>query len=203
MKEIDILRWGPLGETTVHLCIDMQNLFADATPWHTPWMDRVLPVVARLAEAHAERTVFTRFIPPEDPEEMPGMWRAYYERWRDLTRRNIDPGLLEIVPALARLAPPARVLDKFRYSPFHGTDLAAFLLARKVDTLVVSGAETDVCVLAGVLDAVDHGFRVVIARDALCSGSDETHDALMTLYAHRFSEQIELADTATILANWR
>ncbi len=203
MKDVDTLRWGPLGEGTVHLCIDMQNLFAEATPWHTPWMERVLPVVASIAERHAERTVFTRFIPPERAEDMPGMWRAYYEAWPEITRERLAPGLIDLVPPLARLAPPARVLDKFHYSPFFGTDLAAFLVERKVDTLVVSGAETDVCVLAGVLDAVDHGFRVVLARDALCSGSDTTHDALMTLYGRRFSQQIELADAATILENWR
>jgi hypothetical protein len=43
----------------------------------------------------------------------------------------------------------------------------------------------------------------VLARDALCSSSDQTHDALMTLYRERFSEQIELAETAAILDAWR
>jgi len=33
------LRFGPLTRRSLHLCIDMQNLFADATPWHTPWMN--------------------------------------------------------------------------------------------------------------------------------------------------------------------
>ena len=32
---------------------------------------------------------------------------------------------------------------------------------------IVSGSETDVCVLATVLDAVDMGYRVIIARDAV------------------------------------
>jgi nicotinamidase-related amidase len=65
-----------------------------------------------------------------------------------------------------------------------------------------SGAETDVCVLAAVLDAVDLGYRVVLARDALCSASDRTHDALLTLYRERFGQQIEVASANTILANW-
>jgi len=68
---------------------------------------------------------------------------------------------------------------------------------------VISGAETDVCVLAAVLDAVDQGYRVVLVTDALCSASDETHDALLTLYQHRFSEQIETADSEEILHAWR
>ena len=35
------------------------------------------------------------------------------------------------------------------------------------------------CVLAAVMDAVDAGFRVVLAADALCSVSDESHDAML------------------------
>jgi hypothetical protein len=59
-RQLQSLRFGPLSKHTIHLCIDMQNLFALNTPWHTPWMARVLPVVTRLAERHPSRTVFTR-----------------------------------------------------------------------------------------------------------------------------------------------
>jgi hypothetical protein len=27
----------------VHLCIDMQQMFSEPTPWHVPWMKRVVP----------------------------------------------------------------------------------------------------------------------------------------------------------------
>ncbi|MFL5265928.1 MAG: hypothetical protein ACJ8AH_04915 [Stellaceae bacterium] len=52
------------------------------------------------------------------------------------------------------------------------------------------------------LDAVDFGYRVVLATDALCSSSDEMHDALLTLYHRRFGQQIETASSETILACW-
>jgi nicotinamidase-related amidase len=55
----------PLGPNAVHLCIDMQNLFAPGAPWATPWMERVLPQVRALVEHAPERTIFTRFIPPQ------------------------------------------------------------------------------------------------------------------------------------------
>src|SRR3954451_22561624 len=44
-----------------------------------------------LSRAH----VFTRFITPAKPEDMPGMWRRYYQRWRETTRERIDPAFLE------------------------------------------------------------------------------------------------------------
>jgi nicotinamidase-related amidase len=196
------LAFGPLGERTAHLCLEMQNLFAEDTPWHTPWMTRVLPMVVEIAERHPEQTIFTRFIPARHPDELPGSWRRYYRRWADLTLERIERRLLELVPPLGRLAPPAAIIDKRHYSPFTEPALLRLLREHGVESLVITGAETDVCVLAAVMDAVDLGYRVVLARDALCSSSDQTHDALMTLYRERFSEQIELAETSAILDAW-
>ena len=53
------LRVGLLSAGTVHLCIDMQTLFAERTDWHVPWFERVLPAVARPTEARAH----VRFSP--------------------------------------------------------------------------------------------------------------------------------------------
>ena len=53
-----------------------------------------------------------------------------------------------------------------------------------------------------MLGAVDLGYRVVLAVDALCSSSDETHDALLTLYRRRFGQQIEAIDTEKIMTSW-
>jgi nicotinamidase-related amidase len=198
----DLLPFGPLTGRTAHLCIDMQNVFCEDTPWHTPWMRRVLPAVERVARHRAADTIFTRFVPPRGAEEMPGAWRRYYERWKDLTLANIDPRLLELLPSLKCHAPPAAVVDKRHYSAFAAPALPPLLKERGIDSLVITGAETDVCVLATVMAAVDLGFRVVLATDALCGSSDRTHDALLTLYRDRFGEQIETAETDTVLACW-
>jgi len=180
----------------------MQNLFAEATPWQTPWMAHTRPVTERLARHRPERNIFTRFIPPLRAEDMTGAWRRYFDRWRELTGALVDPHLLELVPELKELAPAGTVLDKTVYSAFHDGRLASALHRQGIDTLVVSGTETDVCVLATVLAAVDHGFRVVVAVDALCSSADPTHDALMQVYHDRFGQQIEPARVDTILALW-
>jgi nicotinamidase-related amidase len=134
---------------------------------------------------------------------MPGAWRRYYARWRHMALDRLDPSMVELVPELAALVPPATVVDKHVYSPFHASALDGVLRERGIDALIVTGAETDVCVLAAVLDAVDRGYRVVLATDALCSASDGTHDALLRLYRERFSQQIETAPVQEILASWR
>jgi nicotinamidase-related amidase len=74
--------------------------------------------------------------------------------------------------------------------------------ARWFTSEAATGSETDVCVAATVIDAVDLGFRVILIRDAVCSTSDEGHDAALEVYHRRFSEQIETADCETVLAAW-
>lgn len=199
----DDLLHAPLSSSAVHLCIDMQNLFAPGAPWAAPWIERVTPVVTAIAERFAAHTIFTRFIPPKHPNDMPGAWRRYYTKWRQITREHIDPELLALLPSLARLVPPASVIDKTRYSAFAGSGLTAQLARRKADTVIVTGSETDVCVLATVSSAVDRGLRVIIVIDAICSSSDEGHDSMLQVYRGRYSEQIELASAETILSQWR
>ena len=199
----DGLRFGPLGESVVHICVDMQRLFAEETPWRTPWMRRVLPNVVALATAQPERLCFTRFVPLDKPADGTGTWRRYYERWSDVTLEAIDPDLVDLVPELKRFAPPAPVLDKRVYSPWASTPLHEVLQRGGKNTIIVSGGETEVCVLATVLGAIDLGYRVVIVTDALCSSADETHDAMLAIYHSRFGMQVETASCEEILDAWK
>ena len=106
------------------------------------------------------------------------------------------------MPPLAQLVPPAVVVEKMRYSAFFESDLMGELIARRSDGVIVTGSETDVCVLATVLDAVDLGLRVILVRDAVCSSSDNGHEAMLRICHDRYSEQIETADAEAILSAW-
>ncbi|MCC7271648.1 MAG: cysteine hydrolase [Alphaproteobacteria bacterium] len=198
----DLLQFGPLTARSVHLCIDMQMLFAPGAVWAAPWMERVLPRVATIAQRFPERTVFTRFVPPLRGADMPGTWRRFYDRWPCVTGERLDPMYLELLPGLRELVPPAEVVDRATYSAFGGGRLRACLAGRGADALVVTGAETDICVLATVLGAVDRGHRVILVTDALCSSSDTGHDAILAMYRRRFGQQIETVDCETILSAW-
>ncbi len=196
------LKFGPIGNGAVHICVDMQRMYAEDTEWRTPWFDKVLPNVMAIVEAKPERTIFTRFIPAKAPGQGCGAWRRYYERWSNMTIEQLGLDLIDIIPSLSRFVPPARVFDKFVYSPWIGTDLHRQLNRGGLDTIIVTGGETDVCVLSSVLGAVDWGFRVILVTDALCSSSDATHDAMMEIYMNRFGQQIETVPTEMILGCW-
>lgn len=197
------LRDEPLPPTAMHLCVDMQRLFAPETEWGLAWMPRVLPEIVRLCELGPKRTVFTRFIPARRPGEGRGQWRRYYERWASMTLEAVGDDMVELVPELARFTPPADTVDKPVYSPWLSSDLHRRLQARGCATLVVSGGETDMCVLATVLGAVDLGYRIVLVRDAVCSASDEAHDSMLELFGHRYGQHVEVAYAAEVAFVWQ
>jgi nicotinamidase-related amidase len=200
MAKNDTLRYGPPGQNSIHICVDTQRMFAEGTEWKMPWLERVLPSIVEIFAAHSQRTIFTRFIPAQKAGHGVGMWRRYYERWATMTIDELGPDMIDVVPDLARFIPPARTFDKHVYSPWTGTDLHDQLRGANVDTVIITGGETDVCVLATMLGAIDWGFRTILVTDALCSSADETHDAMMNIYMNRFGEQGECVTTDTLLA---
>lgn len=181
----------------------MQRLFAPGTDWGLDWMPRVLPEIVRLCELGPERTIFTRFIPARRSGEGKGVWRDYYRRWASMTLEALGAEMVGLVPELARFVPPATTLDKPVYSPWWGGGLHRRLDAGGVDTLVVTGGETDMCVLATVLGAVDLGYRTILVRDAVCSSSDENHEAMLELFANRYRQHVEVGAAAEVAELWR
>jgi nicotinamidase-related amidase len=131
------------------------------------------------------------------------MWRHYYQRWASMTIDQLGPRMIGLVPELEQFVPPAREFDKHVYSPWTGSDLHQQLRGAGIQTVIITGGETDVCVLATMLGAIDWGFRVILVTDAVCSSADETHDAMMNVYMNRFGEQVETVTTQTLLDGWR
>ncbi len=189
-----------MPDNWIHLCIDMQRMFAEQTPWHVPWMATASPQIVELSGRYAERTVFTRFVPPPNADAMPGMWRNYYEKWPMMTGEQLPSELMDIVADLRPFAPPARFFDKRTYSPWIDGRLHETLAREKVEAIAITGGETDICVLAAALGAIDLGYRVILLKDAVCSSANETHDATLELLGGRFSVQVEITDTDAFLS---
>jgi nicotinamidase-related amidase len=98
------------------------------------------------------------------------------------------------IPALNRFIPLARTFDKMTYLPRIDGRLHRIPQADDVNSGITSG-ETDVCVLATVLEAIDRGYEVKLLSDAVSSGVDETHDTTLGLLGCRFSVQVDVLTT--------
>lgn len=80
--------------------------------------------------------------------------------------------------------PADLVLDKGRYSAFHRTDLDARLKALGVDTLIISGVLTDVCILSSVFDAFALGYHIRLVGDACTTTTSAGHYSALLIMAN-------------------
>ena len=74
------------------------------------------------------------------------------------------------------------ILPKRRFSAFFKTDLDQTLRVFDVDTIIVTGITTEVCVLMTVMDGLSHDFSVILLEDCSASRSKEFHQGCLNLY---------------------
>ncbi|BBC30077.1 hypothetical protein SGFS_013710 [Streptomyces graminofaciens] len=147
--------------------IDMQRVFAEPdSPWASPRFTEAATGVRRLLPAFADRTVFTRFVAPAEPE---GAWRAYYDQW-PFALQPPHARLWELVDEFAATARDVIAAPTFGK---WGPELAARL--GPDGRLVVAGVSTDCCVLSTALAAADAGVEVLVVADACAGADDESH----------------------------
>ena len=78
--------------------------------------------------------------------------------------------------------PMDTILPKRRFSAFFKTDLDQTLRMLGVDTIVVTGITTEVCVLTTAMDGLSHDFSVIILEDCSASRKKEFHQGCLSLY---------------------
>ncbi len=88
----------------------------------------------------------------------------------------------DIVPALAPL-PDEPVIDKPGKGAFYQTDLDLMLRNLGIETLLVCGVTTEVCVHTTVREANDRGYKCLVLSDACASYFPEFHEVGLRMIA--------------------
>ena len=158
-----------------------------------------------LPDAHLAVAATERLVGAARAGRSPVLWTAV--RYRpDLE----DAGWFGVkVPALRAFAADAtegwgeltlapadeeQVVVKQHASGFAGTDLAARLAARDVDTVVVAGVSTSGCVRATATDAIAEGFRPIVVADACADRTEEVHRSNLADLDAKYADVVDLAD---------
>ena len=143
--------------------------------------------------------VFIRFVRAEVPDE----------RWSTLWEEQCG---VDFVDLAAPDSPDAAFLRGFepedgdlqvakdRYSAFHGPELANQLNDRGIETVIVAGFSTDVCVSSTARDAFQLDFNTVTLSDCCAASSHAAHDAALETLARRFG-RVCTADE--VVAAWQ
>ena len=165
-----VATWRPERHRAVLLVHDMQRYFVDFLPSGRPPVTELLSNVARLRQTAATL-------------EIPVVYTAQPSMSRD--RRGLlcdvwgsgmadDPDVRRIV-AEAGQRPGDLVLDKFRYSAFHDSNLAELLAAAGRDQLVVCGVYAHIGCLITASDAFARDIETFLVADAVADFSLDHH----------------------------
>jgi len=92
------------------------------------------------------------------------------------------------------------IMSKKYASCFAGTDLAARLVSQGVDTVIVTGCTTSGCVRATVVDAVQSGFRPIIAPEAVGDRSGAAHRQSLLDMDAKYGDVVPLDEVIAHLA---
>ena len=93
--------------------------------------------------------------------------------------------------------PDEVILNKTTFSAFASTGLERTLRHLGIETLVIGGVATNVCVEATARDAVDLGYQVILVDDACAAYSPESHEA--TLLNFQGFGRVRVADEVLAL----
>jgi maleamate amidohydrolase len=186
-----------LGTTPALLVVDFVNGFADPEIFgggNIP--EAVAATVPLLAFARGQGMpiVFTRIVYAADGSDL-SLWCQKVPRLRDLTEESPSS---QVVSALAP-RPGELVLRKTQASAFFGTHLTACLVARGVDSLIVTGCTTSGCVRATVVDAMSLNYRTVVVTDCVGDRALDPHRANLFDMGQKYSDLMRASEVISIL----
>ena len=193
-------------ESLALIVVDMQNDFVrvgaplevpdarETIEQHRKLLDwfrsRGRPVVFTRFVAGPTRTLLWNWSPQIAPPVCccwPGFQRAY---------GDID-GERDCVAIIDELAPrPGESeVDKYGYNGFHRTRLTDLLVAHSVDTVLITGTVTQICVEDTARGAFHEGFQAAVVSDAVSSYAPDLHRASLRTLSMKYG-RVLTADEA-------
>ena len=163
------------------LIVDVQTDFLPGGALAVPHGGRVVPVLNRLLDEFSRcglPIVATRDWHPPDHcsfNTQGGRWPPHCVRGTAGAEFAAELRL----PADAHFVSKATRTDHEQYSAFAEGDLADWLRQRGVRRLYVGGLATEYCVLAGVRDALQQGFDVVVLTEAIGAVDERDGEAAL------------------------
>jgi nicotinamidase-related amidase len=179
------------------LIVDMQNDFVRVgAPMEVPQArDTISQHQQLIQHFHKSRLpiVYTRFLAGRSrrllwefsPKLAPPILACHagHKRLYDDIHKTLE--CIEIIDELAP-RPDDIVVDKLGYGAFHGTTLDDTLRQRGVESLIVTGTVTQICVEETAREAFHYGYKTTLVSDAVSSYLPDLHAATLKNFGLKF-----------------
>ena len=150
---------------TALVIVDMQNVFVAGSPIAAPQGTVVAGRLNRLAAACRQAgipVIWTRHVTRPDGSNTGLLGELVPPVAAGIINENAPTAALH---PLMEVRPGDVVVGKPRFGSFHGTDLEVILRSRGVDTVILGGINTNVCVDTTAREAAVREFRVLFLSD--------------------------------------
>jgi nicotinamidase-related amidase len=181
------------GSRPALIVIDVNVGFTDpASPLVCDLEDVVEAIGRLLAEARRAEipVVYTTVSYGEGERRIAA---AFIDKIPALLTLEAGSRWIEIDPRIAP-RPDEPVLNKLFASAFFGTPLSSLLAAAGCDSLIVTGASTSGCVRATVVDALQHGYRPLVPREAVGDRNEAAHEANLYDIDAKYGDVVPLTE---------
>lgn len=195
------------GSRPAVVVIDAQNYMVgevgDDASWPSSCGDvgrnavKAIASVVDTAQAAKIPCFFTRFELAPDGSDM-GVYRGK----RDLLQSDkwclAGTHGAQLVPQL-RPGPGDIEFVKKKPSGFHGTPLLGYLVARGIDTVIITGGATSNCIRATVFDASAYNFRTIVPQEAVFDRIPISHAISLFDMDRQFADVVPVAEALAYL----
>jgi maleamate amidohydrolase len=181
------------GRRPALLVIDVNVAFTDPASPLACELDGVVAAIGRLLDEARRAQIPVVYTTVSYTEGDKTAAAAFIEKVPALLTLEAGSRWVEIDPRVAPL-PHEPVLNKLFASAFFGTALSSLLAAAGCDSVIVTGASTSGCVRATAVDALQHGYRPLVPRDAVGDRNPAAHEANLYDIDAKYGDVVSLDD---------
>ena len=179
------------------IVVDMQNDFVrEGAPMEVPDARKTIQQHRQLISACRKAgipIIFTKFIGTREPSLLwnwsPKIAPPLYACNKGYKRHYADVNkTLECTDVIDELAPRPGdvVIEKTGYGAFHGTSLDSILKSLKVQSIILTGTVTQICVEETGREAFHYDYNTTMVTDAVSSFSEDMHTATIKNFGMKF-----------------
>jgi nicotinamidase-related amidase len=177
--------------------VDMQNDFVRVgAPMEVPDARDTIPQHQRLIAFGREAgipIIYTRYLAtpnrsliwewsPQLEPPLQACWPGHQRYYADVDRT------LDCVDVIDEIYPQPgdHILNKYGYGAFHNTNLEDILRSLGVESLIITGTVTQICVEETGREAFHHGYKTTVVSDAVSSYLPDLHAATLKNFELKF-----------------
>lgn len=188
---------GEHWRSSALIIVDMQNDFVRAgAPLEVPDARGTIRNHQSLIDAFRKRNlpiVYTKFLSrphyyllwdwsPQCAPPTKCCWKGHERHYSDIgEKRECTEIIDELKPADHDI-----IIEKYGYGAFHDTKLSSIIRSFGLNSVVVTGTVTQICVEETAREAFHHGFRTTVVEDAVSSFAADLHAATLKNFNMKF-----------------